>query len=289
MPPKSLEQIVRRAVKGTSRTAGRLTAGVRMTPSFLIVGAKRCGTTSMYQTLKGHPQVLPAVLHKEIHYFDTGYQNGMRWYLGHFPTRFAADRVQRRTGHAAMSGEATPSYMWHPLAGERIAADLPGVRLIAMLRDPVQRAYSEHAHSVSMGLEDQAFETALELEEERLAGEEERLVADPGYRSVHHAHHAYVRRGRYVEQLERLERLVGRERIHVIDSDALFDDAEPVLAGLVDFLGLQPWRAASLSNLNTRPRSAMSEAIRDRLSEQFAPYDERLAAWLGWTPSWRLP
>lgn len=288
MRQQSLERTARRAVQGTTRTVGRLTAGARMTPTFLIVGAKRCGTTSMYRTLTAHPQVLSAVLHKEVHYFDTGYQHGPRWYQAHFPTRAAARRVQRRTGHAAITGEATPYYMWHPLAPDRIATDLPGVRLVVMLRDPVQRAYSEHAHGVSAGVEDQPFELALELEEERLAGEEGRLVSDPAYRSVHHAHHAYVRRGRYVEQLERMEHLVGRERIHVIDSDALFSDAEPALEALVAFLGLQPWAPATLRNLNARTRSVMPEALRARLTQEFTPYDERLASWLGWTPSWRL-
>lgn len=287
MRQQSMQKSLRRAIQGTTRTFGRLTAGSRMTPEFLIVGAKRCGTTSMYRTLSGHPQVLPAVLHKEVHYFDTGYQHGPRWYQAHFPTRISAGRVQRRTGHPAVTGEATPYYMWHPLSPGRIAEDLPGVRLVVMLRDPVQRAYSEHAHGVSAGVEDEPFERALELEEERLAGEEERLISEPGYRSVHHAHHAYLRRGRYVEQLERMEALVGRDRIHVIDSDALFHDAEPAFQALVAFLGLQPWTPSSLSNLNARPRSAMPEALRDRLTEQFTPYDEQLAAWLGWTPSWR--
>ena len=288
MLAQSVQKTARRAIQGTSRTVGRLTAGTRMSPDFLIVGAKRCGTTSMYRTLTGHPQVLSAVLHKEVHYFDTGYQHGPRWYQAHFPTKAKAGVVQRRTGHPAVTGEATPYYMWHPLAPGRIAADLPDVRLVVLLRDPVQRAYSEHAHGVSAGVEDQPFEAALELEEERLAGEEARLITDPSYRSVHHAHHAYLRRGRYIEQLERIEALVGRDRIHVIDSDALFSEAGPAFEALVTFLGLQPWAPPSLHNLNARPRSAMSQALQARLAEEFAPYDERLASWLGWTPSWRL-
>jgi len=258
-----------------------------MTPSFLIVGAKRAGTTSLYQTIVGHPQVLPAVLHKEVHYFDNGYAHGSAWYRGHFPTRAAAAIAQRRTGLPAVTAEATPSYMWHPLAARRIAEDLPAVRLVVLIRDPVLRAYSEHAHSVSMGWETEQFERAMELEDERMSGEMERLVAEPGYRSVHHACHAYVTRGRYVEQLERLEALFGRDRIHVIDSDALFLDPAPALDGLTEFLGLQTWQPPSLKNLNARPRSRLSASLQSRLADDFAPYDARLATWLGWTPSWR--
>ncbi|MBA2390613.1 MAG: sulfotransferase domain-containing protein [Geodermatophilaceae bacterium] len=277
----------RRGLQATARTVGRLTASIRMTPSFLIVGAKRAGTTSLYNTLAGHPQVLPAVLHKEVHYFDNGYLHGPAWYQGHFPTRAAAALAERRTGKPVMTGEATPYYMWHPLAPQRIATDLPEVRLVVLIRDPVQRAHSEHAHSVSNGWETEQFERAVELEAERLTGEVERLLAEPGYRSLHHACHAYVTRGRYVEQLERLEALVGRDRIHVIDSDALFLDAAPALDGLTAFLGLPPWQPERLKNLNARPRSSLAAGLQTRLSAELAPYDERLAAWLGWTPSWR--
>jgi hypothetical protein len=177
--------------------------------------------------------------------------------------------------------------MFHPLAGARIAADLPDVRLVVLLRDPVERAYSAHAHELARGFETEPFERALELEEERLAGEEERLVADPAYVSHHHQHNGYVARGRYAEQLERLETLVGRERIHVVDSGELFADAAPVLDGLIAFLGLPPWRPAEFGQHNARPRNTMEPPLRARLEETFAPSDERLAAWLGRPPSWR--
>lgn len=278
---------VKRGMQLVSSTVGWVTADLRMTPGYLIVGAKRAGTTSLYNTLVGHPQVLPAVWHKEVHYFDNAYHRGQRWYRGHFPTRGRAALVRRRTGLAAITGEATPYYMWHPMAPQRIAADLPGVRLIVLIRDPVQRAHSEHAHSVSMGWETESFERALELEPERLAGERERLIDDPRYRSVDHACRAYVTRGRYVEQLEHLEAVFGRDRIHVVDSDAMFMNAAPALDELTAFLGLRRWQPPGLKNLNARPRSKLPAAVQAALGEQFAPYDERLAQWLGWTPSWR--
>lgn len=287
MRKSSIPEPVKRRVQATAATVGRFTAGVRMLPSFLIVGAKRAGTTSMYETITGHPQILGAVLHKEVHYFDTHYDRGQAWYRGHFPTRLSARLVERRTGLPPITGEATPYYMWHPLSPERIHRDLPGVRLVVMVRDPVARAHSEHAHSVTGGWEDEPFERALELEGGRLRGEAERMVADPTYHSLHHAHHAYVARGRYVEQLETLERVFGRDRLHVIDSDALFADSGPALQSLFAFLGVPPWQPPKLHNLNARPRPALPADLHARLSAGFAPYDERLAQWLGWVPSWR--
>jgi hypothetical protein len=281
--PAPLQQ----AARSASRTFGRFTAGRRMLPTFLISGAQRCGTTSMYKTLSEHPQVLPAVLHKGVHYFDTNFGRGLDWYKGHFPTEATAARAAQTAGQRIITGESSPYYMFHPLAAQRIAADLPDAKLIVLLRDPVERAYSAHTHEQARGFEPEPFERALELEESRIAGEEERLLADPTYRSYHHQHNAYLTRGHYVDYLERLEKVVGRERMFVIDSGDLFTDADPIFDGLVSFLNLPVWRPANFGKHNARPRMDMSPALRTRLDDHFAPYDERLAAWLGRTPSWR--
>ncbi len=116
-----------------------------MPPSFLICGGQRCGTTSLYRALAAHPVGLKAVLHKGVHYFDIGYDRGMGWYRGHFPLQRSADRVSERYGVPAQTFESSPYYMYHPQAAARIAVDLPDARLIVLVRDPVERAYSQHA------------------------------------------------------------------------------------------------------------------------------------------------
>src|SRR5690606_26180800 len=181
-------------------------------PSFLIVGGQRCGTTSMYRALAQHPAILKAVLHKGVHYFDTGYHHDLAWYRAHFPLRRTARAVAARTGLQPMTFESSPYYLYHPLAAERIAADLPDVKLIVLVRDPVERAYSHHAHEVARGFEPVTdFAAALELEPMRLAGAEERLLAG-GY-SRSHQHHAYLSRGRYVGHLTRLEKRSEERRV----------------------------------------------------------------------------
>jgi hypothetical protein len=257
-----------------------------MTPSFLIVGAQRCGTTSMYKTLSQHPLVLPAVLHKGAHYFDTGYGHGPSWYRGHFPLLASARRAAV-DGQLPITGESSPYYMFHPLAGQRIHADLPGVRLLVLLRDPVERAYSAHTHETARGFETEPFERALELEPVRLAGEEARLVADPAYQSHSHQHHAYVTRGRYADQLRRLAGLFGRDRMHVVDSQRFFTDPEPVFAEVTGFLGIGPATGIAFEKHNARPRSPMPDSLRARLEDQLADSDAALETWLGRPPTWR--
>jgi len=283
----SFSPSVKRAAHGLSVTAGRLTRRARMLPAFLIVGAQRSGTTSMYRTLSQHPAVLKAVWHKGVHYFDTDYARGLGWYQAHFPLRGRARRATRAAGTAPVTFESSPYYMFHPLAAERIRRDLPGVKLVVLLRDPVERAYSAHAHELARGYETEPFARALELEPSRLAGEVERIMADPAYVSHAHQHQAYRARGQYVEQLERLASQFGRDRMHVVDSSDFFTDPEPAYKAVLEFLELPQLGDPAFERHNARPRSPMPDELRAALTEHFRPYDERLASWLGWEPSWR--
>ena len=241
----------------------------------------------MYRTLAQHPAILKAVLHKGVHYFDTGYDHGLGWYQGHFPLRARAARARRATGDVPLTFESSPYYMFNPLAAQRISRDLPEVKLLVLVRDPVERAYSAHAHELARGFETEPFERALELEDERLAGEAERIVSEPGYLSHSHQHHAYLTRGIYADQLERLDKLFGHDRVHVVDSGRFFTDPEPVYDGVLEFLGLRRHGYPVFERHNARPRSPMPEALRATLGEHFRPSDERLTRWLGQPPSWR--
>jgi Sulfotransferase domain len=268
-----------RAARATWRAAGRRTAPIRLLPSFLIVGAQRCGTTSLFTALSQHPGVRMPLARKGIHYFDVGYQHDLSWYRGHFPLAIPGSRV--------ITGESSPYYMFHPLAPQRIASDLPSVRLIVALRDPVERAYSAHAHELARGFETEPFERALELETGRLADAGAVLHADGLTEVPAHRHQAYLTRGQYIEQLERLEDLVGRARIHVVDSAVFFTAPEPEFAQVLSYLGLPSSDKIRFGQHNARPRAPMPGSLRRRLEEHFQPYDERLARWLGRVPSWR--
>ena len=280
-----------RMLKGArlgARATGRLTQAARMDPAFLIVGAQRCGTTSMFKNLRQHPAVVAPPLQKGIHYFDKNYAQGPGWYRSHFPLRATAGRLGRgEAGTEPITGESSPYYMFHPLAAGRIARDLPQVRLIVLLRDPVERAISAYTHEKARGFETEAFERALELEPERIAGERERMLADPTYDSFHLQHNAYLTRGQYIEQLERLEPIFGRDRLHVVDSHDFFEQPGPTYDAVIDFLGLPAFDGAVFDQHNARPRSPMPGDLAARLDDHFRPYDERLATWLGRAPGWR--
>jgi len=265
---------------------GSATAGRRQLPSFILVGAQRAGTTSLFRALSSHPLVHSANFHKGVNYFDLNYDQEFSWYQGHFPRSTYLRRHSRGVPGDPVTFEASGYYMFHPCAPQRIARHLPEVRVLAMLRDPVERAYSAWKHELARGFETESFERALDLEPARLSGQAERMLADPDYQSFSHRHHAYVGRGQYAGQLHRLRQHLPAERIHVIESESFFEQPEPTYGAVLEFLGLPKVLPDRFDRWNGRPSSPMSEQTRARLRDHFADHDRSLAGLLGRAPAW---
>jgi Sulfotransferase domain len=249
------------------RLVAQTTSHARLQPSFLIIGAKRAGTTSLYEYIVEHPGVVRSRLPKGSHYFDVRFSRGWNWYRSTFPLA-----IHRQ----AITGEASPYYLFHPLAPRRIAAALPEVRLIAILRDPVDRAYSQYQFERRGGFEELPLEQALDQEPERLAGEAERMVNEPGYESFAYRHHGYLARGRYAEQLERLYALVSPSRVLVLQSEMLLVDPDAVLDRVWRFLGLSPHSLDRPRLLDRGSYQPMPDSIRDRLRAYYKVFNQRL-------------
>lgn len=277
-------RVIRTVAVGSLRTTSR----VRPAPDFLIVGAQRCGTTSLFRALSAHPGILTPVLGtKGVHYFDTSYGRPLDWYLAHFPTTLARRVASLRAGVPAVAGEASPYYVFHPAAPARIAEALPDAQLILLLRDPVSRAHSHYHHMLFEGHETAgSFEEAIDLEPARLEGEEERLLADPLYVSEHHQHHSYLARGNYAHQLQRLHTLFPPEQTLVLDSSRFFADPRDGLARIQEFLGLRVHPAVVLKALNGGDYPDLLPQTLRRLREHFEASDRELSRLLGWAPSW---
>lgn len=284
-PDDSATTVVKRLLRPGVTAAGTATGRWRVLPQFLVVGAQRCGTTSLHRALAAHPQVATPMAHKGVHYFDTAFTHSLDWYRGHFPTRAA---LRRRGPGPFLAFESSPYYMFHPAVPDRIAATLPDVRAVAVLRDPVERAYSQYAHELARGFEDlPTFEEALEREPERLRGEEERLLEDPGYTSPAHQHQGYAARSEYGVQLERLHAALGEDRVLVLDFEDLAGDPGAALPAVQEFLGLTPHPAVTMGHHNPRPRSRLAPSTAAALRERLAGSDEVVARYLGKEPSWR--
>ncbi len=287
----SLKQRAPRALKVMGRTAsvtvGLRTASLRMTPAFVLVGAQRCGTTSLFRALLDHPAILGPVHHKGVNYFDVNYRRGRQWYDAHFPVRAVAAMRTRRAGEAPVTFEASGYYMYHPHAARRLTADLPETKILMMLRDPVLRAYSAYRHELARGFETETFERALALEDDRVEPELQRMLAEPDYASFSHRHHSYRRRGQYAEQLRRFTDVLGPDRVLVVESHDFFTTPEEEYRRITDFLGLRPHQPSAFDRWNARPGTPIAPVVERRLRESLEPHDGQLAEMLGRTLSWR--
>lgn len=280
--PKKLQPAVRAAY----RAAGPPTAALRMTPDFIVIGGQRCGTTSIFKALADHPQVLRPPVDKGTDYYTLYPEHGLDWYRGHFPLRATAKiRTIGRGGPAAF--EACTYYMFHPFALERLAVDFPDVRLVAMLRDPAERAFSAFKHELGRGFEtEHDFEAALDLEEQRLEGEIQRMQREPEYESHAHRHHAYTSRGEYAVQLQRAFKYFPADQVHVLDSESFFQQPELVYSDLLHFLGLRQHLPRRFDQFNARPSSPMPVRAKQRLEQHFLTHDADLADLLHRKPTW---
>jgi hypothetical protein len=256
-----------------------LTGPLRGLPAALLIGAQKSGTTSLFHYLVEHPDVLPS-FGKEIHYFDLHYARGVGWYRGRFPFR-------HRLRRGALTLDATPYYLAHPLAPQRASQLLPNAKLVAVLRNPINRAFSHYHHEVRAGQETLSFAEAIEKESERLTGEEERLSTDPGYYSYNHHHYSYTGRGLYLDQLRRWVQHFPRSRLLVLQSERFFRDPAATTAAVHEFLGLRPFRGRSRKIfLPGKYGHEMPPDVRKRLATYFEPYNRELYQWLGEEFDW---
>jgi len=270
---------LRRAARSGLLAWGWLTADLRQEPGIVVVGAQRAGTTTLFRLLSEHPALCRPTVDKGTGYFDDGYRHGRRWYRAHFPLRW--------TARGRVSFECSGYYLFHPLAADRIARDLPGCQVVVMVRDPVLRAYSAHRHESARGFDALPFEEAVDREAERTRGLTELLAADPRAVSFAHRHHAYLQRGEYAAQIRRYVEALGPERVHVVDADALFADPVAVYLDLQRRLGLPRHRPAEVGRWNERPGTPLRPDLAARLRRHFDRSDAALADYLGGSPSWR--
>jgi hypothetical protein len=257
-------------------TYGRATSFARPLPGFLILGAQKGGTTALYAYLLWHPGITGPAW-KEVSYFDRHYRRGVHWYRGHFPLRPGGRMV----------GEASPGYLFHPLAPERVRATVPDAKLIALLRDPVDRALSHYHHEVGLGREPLTFEEAIEAEPERTHGEEERLAREPGYFSHAWWDYTYLARGRYAEQLERWLAVFPQAQLLVVASDELAAEPGQTYARVLEFLGVPAHALGSYPRVYEQSYGEMRPDTRRRLAEYFAEPNRRLYELLGRDFGWQ--
>ena len=258
----------------------KATVRFRPLPHFLIIGAQKSGTTSLFHYITQHPEVFENKS-KEIHYFDKHYPLGTDWYRSHFPLlgNFLSGR---------RLGEATPYYLCHPHAAERIHQLLPQVKLIVVLRNPTDRAISHYYHEVKKGRENLPILDALQEEEKRCAGEWQRMLEEPAYASQAHQSFSYKQRGVYLEQLQRYWDYFPKEKLLIVESGKLFSQPHLVLKEVFAFLEVET--SAEIKDVavkNANPlKKVIDEEVYTYLDSFFTSHNQALYRTLGKEFDW---
>jgi hypothetical protein len=254
-------------------------------PSYLILGVQRGGTTSLWGSLNQHPSIKSAIT-KEVHFFDWYYWFGVDWYKTYFPEGF--------------TGESTTQYILNPCIPKRILQTIPNVKLIVLLRNPVQRAYSHWALQSKYHqypVENLTFEEAIEKEEEQLRGLALMvnacsfdILTIKGLACYYR--YSYKLRGHYAEQLERYYQVFPKDRLFVIKSEDLFTQPAQVYKDVIEFLGLPSWTPPTFANTTTFKSKAsnvppMNVDTRKQLVDYFEPHNQRLYNLLDRDMGWK--
>jgi hypothetical protein len=249
-------------------------------PDFLIIGAQKCGTTYLYDELVKHPNIAVART-KEIHFFDAHFAKGVAWYRTFFP-RHRQDRLQR----PVLTGEASPSYLFYPHTARRVYELVPHVKVIVLLRNPVDRAYSHYNHEVRLGFETLSFEDAIEKENERLLGELDKTFSDETYYGHNLMHYAYLARGIYVDQIRVWRQFLPKEHILVVRSEDFYGQPTNTIRQVQAFLGLPDRESQQQGKPKVFPYPKMSAKTRQNLLDHFKPHNQRLNEYLGVDFGW---
>jgi len=243
----------------------------RTLPDFIIIGTQKGGTTSLFYYLMQHPE-LTMSHKKEIYFFNLFFDKGLAWYKSHFPFR----------ANTKITGEATPSYIYHPKAAGRVKSILPDVKLIVLLRNPIDRAYSGYA----MGLRRKTdtadtFEIAIERELEALKNQNN---TDEYTFEKHELY--YLERGKYYSQLLPWLEHFPSEQLLFIKSENFFQNPEKELIKVYEYLNISTILPKDLSKKNTGKYDKISPETVHRLEAYFREENEQLTNLLGKEFEW---
>ena len=253
----------------------RLSRAPRAMPDFIVIGAQKSGTSSMFAYLKQHPQIIRPMF-KEPYFFDRHYERGLRWYGCNFPSRRTISQLNDRFGRIHLTFEATATYVFDPNVPARIAKDIPTRKFIVLLRNPVERAISAYWHARRMGKETRSLSEALEVDH-RYYEDEVAFEAGTGPRPRGEPPRpTYLRRGIYAESIARWQSVFSPDDLLVLQSETMFANPKSTMARVFTFLGLPHAEKVDYAAQNVGGYSESEQSARKFLEDFYRPHN----AWL---------
>lgn len=237
-------------------------------PDFIIIGSQKCGTTSLYHYLAQHPKIISSII-KEIHFWSRNFEQGLEWYLAQFPPLPQKQKM--------LTGEASPSYLDHYETPERLFQDFPDLKLIVLLRNPVDRAISHYHHWQREGWAYREFQAAVETEIKQLQNNEQDFWSQPN---------GYVSRGVYIKFIKKWMSIFPKEQFLIIQSEDFYKNPPQLLSQVYQFIGVSNQKLDSYKQYNSGSYSSIDPAIIEALKNYYKPYNAELEEFLGVKFNW---
>lgn len=246
-------------------------------PDFLIPGFMKCGTTSLYQYLTAHPQVLPSV-DKELYFFTNFFEYGTDFYQAHFPA--ILDKTK------CLTGEASAIYLHHPSIAKKVFSLFPDIKLIVLLRNPIERtisSYSLYHKSVS---EQNKRELAISACIEQIQQVGDNSVDLFSIEALSSSNMIHLLYSLYIYHLKEWLSVFPRDQFLILKSEDLFGNPSATMNQVYDFLGLPYNQLRFYRNSNVGSYSPISDNLRSQLKEFYRPYNQQLEEYLGMKFDW---
>lgn len=255
-----------------------LTSSMRVLPDFFIIGVVRSGTTSMYHYLDEHPSIVKSA-YDELGFFDDNFRLGWEWYKTLFPTNITKKIIKRKTGNF-LTFDDTPFYIYNEDVAKKIKNYFPKTKLIIILRNPIDRAYSNYHLGVRMGDEKRTFDQAINDEIQKI--EKYNEIEMDNYISQ-----SYLGRGIYAKQLEIWLKYFPISVIKILESDRFSNNTEETMNEVFEFLDLPNHNIRNLEKKNVAEYPPMKTETRQKLYDFFSKYNEKLYDMLNVRYDWR--
>ena len=262
-----------------------ITSPLHVLPDFYIIGTQKGGTSSLYDYLTTHPSIEPCYT-KEPSYFDRYFERGLHWYKVNFPFKIHKFIATNILKNKFITGEASVRYLDHPFAPQRIKEITPNAKFIILLRNPIDRAFSQHNMNVKNDYEINNFSDALKEEPRRIANRIEKMSNDVSYYSWNFDLYAYLEHGIYVDKIKRWMEVFPKEQFLIIQSEEFFKNPSKIYNDVLEFLGLPSYDLKEYDAIRKQQKSILEKHTREKLQHYFKPHNDKLYELLGKKFDW---
>ncbi len=265
-----------RAYKLSQIIRHKPTGFLRVFPDFLIIGAPRSGTTSLYNYMCDHPSIIPA-LWKELKFFTLNYNKGDNWYRSNFPSSLLKNYFIKNKKMNFITGESSPHYLYHPFAPKRIFKTIPKVKMIIILRNPVDRLHSGYWKAVQVGREKLSIEDGIKKQMNEEPNFMKGNFSENNGGNFSDFRVSYLWGGIYVDGIKRFFNVFPKEQFLILKSEDFFENPELILHQVTDFLNLPSWKLKDHKKYNfNKDKTKIDSSLRKILIKFYEPHNQRL-------------